>query len=235
MFGDRLKKLRGKSTQEDVAKFIGVSRARYSHYENGRSEPDLEVLKKLAEYFNVSIDYLIKGEKHFSPQLLIRQNLNRAREFCGLTPSDLANELGVSEDLVHKWESGKIKLSENEVDQINTVFSKFSERYRHALENPKSSSQMGIPVLNMIKVADINQEEHFVNVLENALIKNQQKKDNNDSLIEIIDLMNDAGIEDSGFFDIEEWKNLSPEDMIEIKKHFEWVAQKAKERNKNNN
>ncbi|MGG3800639.1 helix-turn-helix domain-containing protein [Metabacillus fastidiosus] len=52
-----------------------------------------------------------------------------------------------------------------------------------------------------------------------------------DTLEEINELVREHGIEDAGFFDIEEWKNLSPEDMIEIKKHFEWVAQKAKERN----
>lgn len=45
MLGGRLKSLRGKRTQEEVAKQIGVSRARYSHYENGRSEPDYETLK----------------------------------------------------------------------------------------------------------------------------------------------------------------------------------------------
>ncbi|MDQ7860580.1 hypothetical protein RCO48_04425 [Peribacillus frigoritolerans] len=34
-----------------------------------------------------------------------------------------------------------------------------------------------------------------------------------------------------GFFDIEKWKDLSPEDLDEIRRHFEWVTQKAKERN----
>ncbi|MGN9865945.1 HTH-type transcriptional regulator Xre [Bacillus swezeyi] len=69
MLGGRLKSLRGKRTQEDVAKQIGVSRARYSHYENGRSEPDYETLKKLADYYKVTIDYLLTGaEKEKSLQ-----------------------------------------------------------------------------------------------------------------------------------------------------------------------
>ncbi|KSU89836.1 XRE family transcriptional regulator [Priestia veravalensis] len=59
MLGSRLKFLRGKRTQEDVAKAISVSRARYSHYENGRSEPDTQTLEKLADFFNVSTDYLL--------------------------------------------------------------------------------------------------------------------------------------------------------------------------------
>lgn len=61
MLDGRLKSLRGKRTQEEVAKQIGVSRARYSHYENGRSEPDYETLKKLADYYKVTIDYLLTG------------------------------------------------------------------------------------------------------------------------------------------------------------------------------
>ncbi len=57
--GDRLKLLRGKRTQEDVSKTLGLSRARYSHYENNRVEPDTEILNRMADYFNVSVDYLL--------------------------------------------------------------------------------------------------------------------------------------------------------------------------------
>ncbi|GAV18352.1 phage-related immunity repressor protein [Lacticaseibacillus paracasei] len=65
MLGDRLKKLRGDGrTQEDVAKAVGVSRAAYSHFENNRNEPDNDTLKKLAQYYDVSIDYLLgKSDK----------------------------------------------------------------------------------------------------------------------------------------------------------------------------
>lgn len=54
---------------------------------------------------------------------------------------------------------------------------------------------------------------------------------NYDSLTEINKIIKELGIEDIGFFDIEKWKNLRPEDVDEIRRHFEWVAQKAKERN----
>ncbi|PTX53961.1 DNA-binding XRE family transcriptional regulator [Melghirimyces profundicolus] len=59
MLGKRLKALRGKRTQEDIAKALDISRARYSHYENGRSEPDTEMLQKMADLFGVSTDYLL--------------------------------------------------------------------------------------------------------------------------------------------------------------------------------
>lgn len=59
MLGKRLKELRGKRTQEEIANKLGLSRARYSHYENGRSEPDTEMLQKMADFFGVSVDYLL--------------------------------------------------------------------------------------------------------------------------------------------------------------------------------
>ncbi|WP_439022639.1 helix-turn-helix domain-containing protein [Bacillus thuringiensis] len=120
MIEERLKKARGKRTQEEVAKYLGISRARYSHYENGRSEPDNETLKKLADFFDISVDYLL-----------------------GRTNSSVS--------------------SENDYD----------------------------------------------------------------SLSEITDHVKQLGINDMGFFDIDKWKNLSPEDVEEIKKHFDYVVFKA--------
>lgn len=59
--GDRLKELRSKLgvKQDAVASEIGISRARYSHYENNHVEPDIELINKLANYYNVSSDYLL--------------------------------------------------------------------------------------------------------------------------------------------------------------------------------
>ncbi|MEK5332702.1 helix-turn-helix domain-containing protein [Lysinibacillus sp. FSL W8-0992] len=59
MLGKKLKNLRGKRTQEEIAKAVGLSRARYAHYENDIREPDLETLERFADFFDVSIDYLL--------------------------------------------------------------------------------------------------------------------------------------------------------------------------------
>ena len=63
--GSKLKKLRKSlnRNQEDVAKAIGISRARYSHYENDRVEPDIELIKKFSSYYQVSSDYLLGTSK----------------------------------------------------------------------------------------------------------------------------------------------------------------------------
>lgn len=46
-------------TQQQVADAIGVTAPAMNHYINGRREPDIETLIKLADYFGVSIDYLV--------------------------------------------------------------------------------------------------------------------------------------------------------------------------------
>ena len=58
---ERLKELRTKKGlfQKDIADFLDVERTTYVKYENGAIEPNHEVLKKLADYFEVSVDYLL--------------------------------------------------------------------------------------------------------------------------------------------------------------------------------
>lgn len=59
--GEKLLKLRKqlKLTQDDVAKALDMSRTSFSKYENGISAPPLPVLKKLADFYNVGLEYLL--------------------------------------------------------------------------------------------------------------------------------------------------------------------------------
>lgn len=53
-----LRKTRTKLTQTDMAKILGVAKTTYSSYEQGKRMPDMEIQKKLAEYYDVSLDFL---------------------------------------------------------------------------------------------------------------------------------------------------------------------------------
>lgn len=57
----RLKELRiqHKKTQKELAAFLGIDRTTYTKYETGASEPALETLGRLSQYYHVDIDYLI--------------------------------------------------------------------------------------------------------------------------------------------------------------------------------
>lgn len=57
-----IRKSKGYS-QLKVAMDLNISREALSYYENGQRCPNLEMLVKMSEYFNVSIHYLITGHE----------------------------------------------------------------------------------------------------------------------------------------------------------------------------
>lgn len=61
MLSNRLKSLRKqhRKTQQDMADYLGISRQGYAKYENDLGEPDNSTLAKLADFFEVSTDYLL--------------------------------------------------------------------------------------------------------------------------------------------------------------------------------
>lgn len=54
-----------KFSQLKVAMDLNISREALSHYETGKRSPDIQMLRQLSDYFDISIDYLING-KEFS-------------------------------------------------------------------------------------------------------------------------------------------------------------------------
>ena len=59
-FQERLRLVRKTKhkSQEEAAKHLDMSYRSYRRYESGETEPNLSTLIKLADYFNVSLDYL---------------------------------------------------------------------------------------------------------------------------------------------------------------------------------
>ena len=60
-FPERLLQLKQerKLLQKDIAASIGLSLCGYQYYEKGQKEPTLSVLIRLADFFDVSLDYLV--------------------------------------------------------------------------------------------------------------------------------------------------------------------------------
>lgn len=91
MFNHRLKTLREKKglSQSEVAKRMGIARTTYSGYELGTREPDQNTLKKLAKFFDVSVDFLVGNTDDPTPpdeideevdiRELIRNKIKKAR------------------------------------------------------------------------------------------------------------------------------------------------------------
>lgn len=58
-FTERLYELRGNRSQEEFAKFLGISRPSLGSYENGNRVPNAQILKKISGKCGVSTDYLL--------------------------------------------------------------------------------------------------------------------------------------------------------------------------------
>ncbi|UOQ95097.1 helix-turn-helix domain-containing protein [Halobacillus shinanisalinarum] len=58
---ERLKSLRKehKLSQKQVSEILGISESGYGYYEQGRNEPSIEMIKKLADRYDVTTDYLL--------------------------------------------------------------------------------------------------------------------------------------------------------------------------------
>lgn len=57
----RLKEIRvdSRMKQREVAEYLGINLRTYQGYETGRSEPAIKKLIALADYFDVTMDYLV--------------------------------------------------------------------------------------------------------------------------------------------------------------------------------
>jgi len=102
---ERLKALRAEAgwSQAELAEKIDSDGRQVSRYENGRITPSLEALVRIAETFNVSIDYLVITTAHRRP-LHSAQNLlgDRLADLATLDPDDQHAMLKVLDALVMK-------------------------------------------------------------------------------------------------------------------------------------
>ena len=66
---NRMKLLREQHnlSQTDLAKILNISRQSYNFYENEKRDPDTAMLIRIADFFNVSLDYLLGRTNDPSP------------------------------------------------------------------------------------------------------------------------------------------------------------------------
>lgn len=101
-FSENLKYLRNSTqcTQKKLAEYLGLSSNTVCEWEKNRSEPSIATIKKLADFFDVSADYLLGLEDDFGGRVPagtataadVMHNTNTAQErellelFRGLSP-----------------------------------------------------------------------------------------------------------------------------------------------------
>ncbi len=114
MLGDRLKRLRleKKLTQEELGKKINVTKVSISGYENGNRTPDTETLQKLADFFNVTTDYLLGRTDDPNPPESDNEELGTLARINQLIKEYGIEQMGFFD--IEKWKH----LSEEEIEEI---------------------------------------------------------------------------------------------------------------------
>ena len=102
-------------TQEDMANIIGVSRVAISQWETTKEIIPLDKLNKYANYFNVSMDYIlgISNVKNYNiknkelDRNIISSRLVEIRKNNNLSQTALAKLLNTTHSTISSYESGK--------------------------------------------------------------------------------------------------------------------------------
>ncbi|MEC1824053.1 helix-turn-helix transcriptional regulator [Bacillus paralicheniformis] len=120
MLGDRLRELREsrKLTQDQLAEVLGISRGTYAHYEINKRKPDYDMLIKIADYYNVSTDYLLRGvdqkEQDNSLTEEAKKILNDPKTFIAARDGEVTDEIvqAALEIIVEQLKEGRKKKSD---------------------------------------------------------------------------------------------------------------------------
>lgn len=85
MLSERLKQLRQNKgyTQDFMSNQLGISRVAYTKYEGGKNSPSPDKLQKLADIFEVSVDYLLGRIDDPTPYRNVDSDLDQERDLDG--------------------------------------------------------------------------------------------------------------------------------------------------------
>ncbi|MFT4146040.1 MAG: helix-turn-helix transcriptional regulator [Mobilitalea sp.] len=91
-----------KVTQDEVALYLGVTKASVSKWENGQSMPDIQLLPLIAVYFNVTVDELLGFEPQLSKEQIKRLYQELAEDFANKAFDETMKKCKL---LVHRYYS----------------------------------------------------------------------------------------------------------------------------------
>ena len=131
---NRLKDIREDNdiSQENMSKILGVNRSTYSLWELGINIIPLKNLCDFADYFNLSIDYVLGLTKNKSNKDLIKglnlkilgTNMKNIRLANGLSQENIGVILGVTQACVARYENGIICISTSNLYKFCKEFNK---------------------------------------------------------------------------------------------------------------
>jgi HTH-type transcriptional regulator, competence development regulator len=142
--------------------------------------------------------------------MAVGKRIRDIRKKLNLTQGDFAKKVNVSSQVISNWEREYTKPNSEDIERISSNL-KINPNYLYGLTNDPTIKKS-----------------------QNELTDSNGKETNFDSLAEINNLVEKYGLDQLGFFDIEQWKNLSPDDVLLLEEQFKSIVKFAKKRNENN-
>lgn len=143
MFHKNLKRLRTrkKLSQEDMATYLGITRQGYSKYENEKSEPSFQMLMRIADLFEVSIDELIgySSANRGDPDNEDTETLN----LLGISPEEFDSLTAYQQEALD-WAANNDYLQfKNKSDNIMDMIERIEIAYEvdKAMKNRKKNNK----------------------------------------------------------------------------------------------
>lgn len=185
-FTERLKELRKEKglNQTEIAKELHISQQTYSQWESDKRNPSQKPLEKLANFFNVSVSYLLgetsirnftelttsKEQSHAPSGQTIGERLKSARKEAGLLQEEVAEHFNITQQAYQVWESGKRNPKKETLQKLADYFN-VSYAYLAGVENPLESAE--ILFKNKVKELELTpeQEEQFKFSIYNFILQ----------------------------------------------------------------
>ncbi|MFR1739739.1 MAG: helix-turn-helix domain-containing protein [Clostridium sp.] len=128
-FGDRFKEQRQKKglTQQELADIFHINRSSISRYEKNQQVPEVQLLQKICDFFEVSIDYLVNGDtnENNSSQIkntLFGKRLIQLRTEKNLTQQQVASKIHSSKANISRYESNSIEPNLKTLNELAELF-----------------------------------------------------------------------------------------------------------------
>lgn len=112
-----------KLQQADMPNYTGISRGTWSDYENNKTEPNLATLIKIAEFFGVSIDVLVRKEISTDVHLIKILESRKPEDIVQGNVHPIVHLYGANEDVSYVAEPG-ILSSQSSIGEIVEVINK---------------------------------------------------------------------------------------------------------------
>ncbi|KRK78593.1 helix-turn-helix domain-containing protein [Companilactobacillus nodensis] len=133
-------------TQQQLAEFMGVSKASVSKWETGQSYPDITLIPLLAGYFNISIDQLMNYSNNLSTEQIRHIYTSITHQFETDPPEEVWKSI---EDVIHRYyscaplvlEMGQLLLNHGDLlpgdsreEKMQTYLGEAQKLFSHVLE-----------------------------------------------------------------------------------------------------